>query len=159
MKKINNDNLNAIIMSYQDGAKSNIDNLHISDYIFENIKFEYTGLRNNIFENCVFKNIKFETVYFNKSTFKQCLFNNCEFESIDFGMHEVSFENTIFYETNYYKTDMLSSSFISTYFLKCNFIYFDISSNTLKNCRIINCNPEGLIFSPDTFIKSNFILD
>ncbi|WP_336686026.1 hypothetical protein [Chryseobacterium bernardetii] len=159
MEKVSNDNLKAMIKSYQDGAKPNIDNLHISDYIFENLKFEYTGLRNNLFENCVFKNIKFETVYFNGSIFKQCIFNNCEFESIDFGLYEVSFENTIFYETSYYKTDVLSSSFISTNFIKCNFIYFDISSNILKNCRIIDCDIQGLIFSPDTFIESNFILD
>lgn len=159
MEKISIDSLNAKIKSYKNEAKSDIDNLHISDYIFENIKFEYTGLRNNIFENCVFKNIKFETVYFNKSVFKQCIFNNCEFESIDFGLYEVSFENTIFYETNYYKTDVLSSSFVNTNFIRCNFIYFDISSNILKNCRIIDCDTQGLIFSPNTFIESNFIFN
>lgn len=155
MEIINNDDLDVKIQSYKHGQKMDIENFYISEYRFVNIRFEYTGLRKNIFENCIFENVIFYDMYLSESVFKNCHFKNCEFLCIEFGIYHVKFENSIHIETIFRKTDCLESSFISTYFLNCNFEYFDVSGCIFKECRIIDCINSGLIYSPGEFNDGN----
>lgn len=158
MKIIAHTDLDNIIFRYKEGTKNNIESYIVIGYRFLSMKFEYTGLRKNLFENCIFEGVVFETVYFDDSEFRDCIFKNCTFDSIDFGLSHVTFENVVFYNSDFSKTDSLHCTYINSSFDSCNFFYFDISTNKLESCRFVSCDLKGLIYSPDTFGNGNVIV-
>ncbi|WP_376777048.1 hypothetical protein [Flavobacterium covae] len=153
--RLDNGEVNQKVQSIRHGAKNNFDNFIIEQYKFEDIKFEYIGLRNTIFDRCIFLNVIFETVYLDNSSFKNCIFKDSTFQAIDFGLSNVIFDNSIFCNVNFYKTDSLTCSYNAVSFINCNFAYFDISGNLFKDCRVIDCNVDGLIYSPEAFSSDN----
>lgn len=150
--------LDNIIFWYKEGIKNNIELYIVIGYRFLSMKFEYIGLRKNLFENCIFEGVVFEMVYFDDLEFRDCIFKNCIFDFIDFGLSYVIFENVVFYNFDFFKIDSFYCIYINLSFDFCNFFYFDIFINKLESCRFVLCDLKGLIYLLDIFGNGNVIV-
>lgn len=108
--------------------RSNIQNVHIHNCMFDVCDFSRSSLTNLRISDCCFVGCKFLNV-----DLSFCKFSNCTFKDCDFSLAEI--ENINFFKGILSNTKFISARLTNNIFLETSFIKIDLNGSTTKfNC-------------------------
>lgn len=113
--------------------RSNIQNVHIHDCMFDTCDFSRSSLTNLRISDCCFVGCKFLNVDLSFCNLSNCTFNDC-----DFSLAEI--ENINFFKSILSNTKFISARLTNNAFLETSFFRIDLNGSTTK----FNCFEESI---------------